>query len=87
MEKISNRNDVGVIIFAERDSRGVTGSIKNPIFRMCIQRETTRRGSTEKGNSEEEKKKEGGRGVGGAGGEEEMRGHLSELEELDDTDE
>ena len=43
LEKSSDGDDVGVIIFAERAGRGVPGSMENPTCRILIQRMTRRR--------------------------------------------
>ena len=40
--KSSGDNDVGVVIFVERSSRGIPGSIKNPTCLIWIQWMTTR---------------------------------------------
>ena len=42
VRKSSDDNNVGVIIFAERASRGMPGSIENPTWHIWIQRTTPR---------------------------------------------
>ena len=70
---MSNGNAVGVIIFSERASRGVPGSIKNSLCRVWIQREMMRRRIRVRETTRRTRSNKEAGGVGESGGEWMMR--------------